>query len=293
MTPQHHLTFRFPVPGALREGNLWRLAWAGTAVMGVVNVTPDSFSDGGRDAGAALAHARCLLDAGALILDVGGESTRPGAHGVSEAEELARVLPVVAALAREGRAVVSVDTMKSGVARAALAAGAHLINDVGGLRDDAMLAVLAQFGAPAVVMHMRGEPGTMQRDPTYADVAGEVFGFLEERARRALAAGVPSVALDPGLGFGKTLAHNLTLLRALPSLVALGFPVLVGASRKRLIDFLADVPEAARRDPGSIALHLRAASLGAALVRAHDVAGHVQALRVWAALDEESGMVGA
>lgn len=284
--PTHNLTFRFPVPGAQPHGDLWRLGWKGCAVMGILNVTPDSFSDGGQyaDLDAALARADGLLAAGALLLDVGGESTRPGAESVSEAEELGRVLPLVTALADMGRAVISVDTRKPGVARAALAAGAHLINDVNGLRDEGMLAACAEFGAPAVVMHMRGEPRTMQRASAYDDVLGEVFGFLERQAGRALAAGLPSVALDPGLGFGKTLAHNLALLRALPRLCELGYPVLVGASRKKMIDFLAGVPLAQDRDPGSVALHLRAASAGAALVRVHDVAGHAQALRVWQAL---------
>ena len=282
----HTLTFGFPVPGAAPHGDLWRLSWEGCAVMGVLNVTPDSFSDGGRHANldAALAQAEELLEAGALLLDVGGESTRPGAEPVPEDVELARVLPLIGALAERGRAVISVDTRKPGVARAALAAGAHVVNDVNGLRAPGMLAACAEAGAPAVVMHMRGEPRTMQRAPAYDDVAGEVFGFLRRRAEVALAAGLPSVALDPGIGFGKTLAHNLALLRALPDLTALGFPVLVGASRKKLIDFLAGAPLARDRDPGSVALHLRAAWAGAALVRAHDVAGHVQALKVWQAL---------
>ncbi len=283
----HSLTFRFPVPGAYPDGDVWRLNWAGCAVMGILNVTPDSFSDGGRyaDPDAALLRAGELLEAGALILDVGGESTRPGAEDVPEEVELGRVLPVVTALAQSGRAVISVDTRKPGVARAALAAGAHLINDVSGLRDADMLAACAEFGAPAAIMHMRGEPQTMQRAPVYGDVVDEVFGFLKEQAERALAAGLPSVLLDPGLGFGKTLAHNLALLRALPQLCKVGHPVLVGASRKQMIDRLAGVPLAQDRDPGSIALHLRAASWGAALARVHDVAGHVQALRVWQALE--------
>lgn len=273
-------------PPATDRWNDLRAALSGSApaVMGILNVTPDSFSDGGAyaDLGAVIERGRAMLAAGALLLDVGGESTRPGAEPVPEDEEVRRVVPAVEALAALPGARISVDTMKPAVARAALKAGAHLVNDVTGLRDPEMVRVCAAFGAPAVIMHMRGEPRTMQRDPRYDDVAAEVFGFLARRAEAALAAGVPGVILDPGLGFGKTLEHNLTLLRRLPELVALGFPVLVGASRKKMIDFLANVPVAADRDPGSIALHLRAADAGAAVLRVHDVAGHVQALRVWA-----------
>nr|WP_216329800.1 dihydropteroate synthase [Deinococcus aestuarii] len=254
--------------------------------MGVLNVTPDSFSDGGRHTTleAALRQARSMRDAGALMIDVGGESTRPGADPVSVDEEVGRVLPVIRALSGEG-VLLSVDTMKPEVAAAALAAGAHLVNDVTGLRDPAMRRVCADSGAPACVMHMRGEPRTMQRAPHYDDVVVEVHAFLRERSREVLAAGVPSVLLDPGLGFGKTPAHNLALLRALPEFTAGPHPVLVGVSRKRLIDTLAGVPEAAERDPGTLALHLHAARHGAALVRAHAVGAHVQALRVQSALD--------
>ncbi|MHA0046310.1 dihydropteroate synthase [Deinococcus sp. PEB2-67] len=280
------LTFRRPVPGAERHADDWTLSWAGTAVMGILNVTPDSFSDGGRHAAldAALASARAMRDAGVLILDIGGESTRPGAAPVPAHEELDRVLPVIRALSGAAT-VLSVDTMKPEVAAAALAAGAHLINDVTGLRDPQMRAVCAEAGAAACVMHMQGEPRTMQRDPHYDDVAQEVHGYLHAQARAALAAGVPDVILDPGIGFGKTLAHNLALLRALPDLTGGPHPVLIGASRKRLIDFIAGVPEAQDRDPGSLALHLHAARCGAAIVRAHAAAAHVQALRVQAALN--------
>jgi dihydropteroate synthase len=280
------LDFRRPVPGAERDGGVWRLSWRGTAVMGILNVTPDSFSDGGEYLrhDAALEKARHMAAKGALVVDIGGESTRPGAESVSSMDEMARILPVIEALAREGQLVVSVDTAKPEVARAALEVGAHLVNDVTGLRDPAMRAVCAEFGVPAVIMHMRGEPRTMQQNPTYVDVAAEVFGFLREQAARALAEGVPGVLLDPGIGFGKTREHNLTLLRALPDLGAGQYPVLVGASRKRLIDYIADVPDARDRDPGSIALHLHAAACGVAMVRVHDVAGHVQALRVGEAI---------
>ncbi|GAA5514560.1 dihydropteroate synthase [Deinococcus carri] len=281
----HHLTFGFSVPGGERTPDGWQVAWAGCAVMGVLNVTPDSFSDGGQHASleTAVAQARAMRDAGTLFIDVGGESTRPGAGPVPAEQEIDRVRPVLRALAGEG-VLLSVDTLKPEVAAAALAAGAHLINDVSGLRDPEMVRVCAAAGAPACIMHMQGEPRTMQLAPHYGDVVSEVHRFLREQAAAVRAAGVPSVLLDPGLGFGKTPAHNLALLRALPDLTAGPFPVLVGASRKRLIDTLAGVPRAADRDPGSLALHLHAARQGAALVRAHAAGAHVQALRVEAAL---------
>ncbi|GGM17639.1 dihydropteroate synthase [Deinococcus aerophilus] len=289
MTRAHHLHFGFPVPGAERHRAGWRLSWQGTAVMGILNVTPDSFSDGGRHTAlnAALASARAMRHAGALLIDVGGESTRPGAEPVPAEVELDRVLPVIRALAAE--MPLSVDTLKPEVAHEALRAGAHLINDVGGLRDPEMLRVCAGAQAPACAMHMQGEPRTMQRRPEYADVVAEVHAFLRTRADEARAAGLPGVLLDPGIGFGKTLEHNLALLRALPTLTDGPDGVLVGASRKRLIDFLAGVPEAADRDPGTLALHLHAARSGAALVRAHAAVAHVQALRVQAALAGTDG----
>ncbi|GGL09788.1 dihydropteroate synthase [Deinococcus radiotolerans] len=283
---RHALHFRRPVPGAHRDGDGWTLTWEGAAVMGILNVTPDSFSDGGRHAAldAALAAARAMQEAGVLFIDIGGESTRPGAQPVPAHEELDRVLPVIRALQGTG-AVISVDTMKPEVAAETLRAGAHLINDVTGLRDPQMRAVCAEAGAPACVMHMQGEPRTMQRDPHYDDVVQDVHAYLHAQAQQALAAGVPDVILDPGIGFGKTLEHNLALLRALPDLTASDHPVLIGASRKRLIDFIAHVPDAAERDPGTLALHLHAARHGAAIVRAHAGAAHVQALRVQAALN--------
>lgn len=286
----HQLTFGFPVPGGARGQGGYRVAWPGTAVMGVLNVTPDSFSDGGRHwaLDAALAAARSMRDAGVLMLDVGGESTRPGAEPVPAEQELDRVLPLIRALTPMN-VLISVDTMKPEVAHAALQAGAHLVNDVTGLRDPAMQAVCAAAGAPACLMHMQGEPRTMQHDPTYDDVITEVHTFLRDRADAALAAGVPSVLLDPGIGFGKTLEHNLALLHALPQLTDGPHPVLVGASRKRLIDFIAGVPRAADRDPGTLALHLHAARCGVAVVRAHAGEAHVQALRVQAALNARTG----
>jgi dihydropteroate synthase len=253
--------------------------------MGVVNVTPDSFSDGGRfvDPDVAIAHALGLVAAGATIVDVGGESTRPGARPVDPAEERRRVLPVIAALAASGDAVVSVDTRHPETATAALDAGAHMVNDVRGLRDPAMRAVCAEAGVPAVVMHMRGEPATMQQAPAYDDVVAEVWGWLGERAGAALADGVPSVLVDPGIGFGKTFAHNLALIRSLPGPDP-AMPVLVGASRKRFVRTLGGLDDTTGSDAASIAVHLFAAQRGAAMVRVHDVAGHVQALAADAAL---------
>ncbi|MFA7262369.1 MAG: dihydropteroate synthase [Caulobacter sp.] len=260
-------------------------------VMGIVNVTPDSFSDGGRYLGhdAALAHARRLIAEGADILDIGGESTRPGAAPVPEAEELTRVIPLITAVRAESAIPVSIDTLKPAVARAAVAAGATIWNDVTALRGapDAP-AVAAELGCEVVLMHMLGEPGTMQNAPRYDDVVGEVEAFLLARAEVAMSAGVARdrIWLDPGIGFGKTLDHNLALLRALPRLVALGFPVLLGASRKRFIAAL----DPGAKDPGdrlggSLAVALAGARAGVAAVRVHDVAETVQALRVQAAIN--------
>jgi dihydropteroate synthase len=268
------------------------------AVWGVVNVTPDSFSDGGEHATAetALAHAKRLVEEGADVLDVGGESTRPGAAPVPVEVEAARVVPVVRALREAGVALpVSVDTRKAAVADAALAAGATIVNDVSaGLHDPSMLATAARHGAGMVLMHMRGEPATMQKDPRYGDVVAEVRAFLEARAAAAAGAGVPRerIWVDPGLGFGKTFEHNETLLRGLEDLVALGWPVLVGASRKAFLG------AAAGRGPkdrlaGSIACAVRAAEAGAAAVRVHDVAATVEALDTWARVaPETSGPLG-
>lgn len=282
---RRRLTFGFPAPLAERtpEGYVWR--WSGVALMGVLNLTPDSFSDGGRFASPddAVRHAHALVADGAQVLDLGGESTRPGAEPVSAETELGRVLPVLRAL-RGVSAVLGVDTSKPEVAAAALEAGAHLINDVSGLRDPEMRQVCAAAGAPAVLMHMQGTPRTMQDAPHYDDVVLEVKTFLTDAAQRALAAGVPSVVLDPGIGFGKTLEHNLELLRNLRGLTALGHPVLLGGLRKGLIQAFAGPSQAADRDPGSVALHLWGAQQGAAMVRVHNVAAHAQALKVWGAL---------
>ncbi len=280
------LEFHRPIAGAVKAKEGYRLSWQGVALMGILNLTPDSFADGGRYMGLepALVHAKKMLAEGALILDIGGESTRPGAAPVPAEEELDRVLPVIRKLSGETEAVLSIDTRKPEVAEAALEAGATLVNDVSGLGDPAMLALCVRMGAPAVIMHMQGEPRTMQRHPHYEDVTAEVFGFLKCQAEQALAAGVPSVLLDPGLGFGKTVAHNLILIRHLDILTAYGYPVLVGASRKNTINRLADVPDPDARDPGTLALHLFAASKGAAMLRVHNVAAHAQALKVWEAV---------
>ncbi|MCK6523855.1 dihydropteroate synthase [Myxococcota bacterium] len=253
-------------------------------IAGVLNVTPDSFSDGGRDASAAAAIARglTLWAEGADWVDVGGESTRPGAAPVPEEEELRRVLPVIEGLVA-ARAPVSIDTQKLGVARAALAAGARLVNDVGGLRAAGMAEAAAEFGAGVVIMHMRGDPQTMQRDTRYDDVVDEVRAGLERGLARALAAGVKEIWLDPGLGFGKDTEGNLTLLRRLPELLDLGFPLYVGASRKRFIGELTGRSEPAARRFGSVGAALAAVAGGASAVRVHDVAATRDALTVFLA----------
>jgi dihydropteroate synthase len=258
------------------------------SLMGVVNVTPDSFSDGGvhLDADAAAAAARRMLDEGAAIVDLGGESTRPGSEGVTADEELRRVVPVLERLA--GDVPVSIDTAKAAVARRALELGAELVNDVTAFRADPGLAeVVAEHGAYACLMHMQGEPRTMQVEPRYDDVVSDVAAFLEERLAFAVASGVPEerICLDPGIGFGKTVEHNLELLRRLDVLVALGRPVLVGLSRKSMLGKLAGDP-AARTGPlsASVAAAVAAYERGATILRVHDVREHAQALAVARAL---------
>jgi dihydropteroate synthase len=257
--------------------------------MGVVNVTPDSFSDGGRwfDADAAIAHGVALLAEGADIVDVGGESTRPGAAPVDDAEELRRVLPVVEALADRGR--VSIDTRKRVVALAAVAAGATLVNDV----SASLWNVAADTGVGYAAMHMRGTPATMQHDPTYDDVVGEVRDFLVARADAARAAGVEEVWIDPGIGFGKTIDHNLSLLRRLGTLVDTGYPVLVGASRKGILGRLTDDAPEDDRLEASVAAAVIAMEAGAGMVRVHDVKPTVQAATLvagFAARDNAGGV---
>jgi dihydropteroate synthase len=254
--------------------------------MGVVNVTPDSFSDGGEffAADAAVAHCQELLEQGADILDIGGESTRPGAQPVAADEEVRRVLPVVEGAAAMG-ARISIDTAKGDVARRALDAGASIVNDVSAFRFEPALAeVVAEAGAECCLMHMLGEPGTMQDDPQYDDVVADVKAFLEERLQFAVDEGISEerIWLDPGIGFGKTLEHNLELLRRLDEIVALGRPVVVGTSRKSFLGKLTGRPEKARL-PGTIATNVLALTRGASVFRVHDVAEVAEALKVAAA----------
>ncbi len=258
-------------------------------VMGIVNVTPDSFSDGGRLATveAAVAHALALADQGADIFDIGGESTRPGAEPVNAAEELARVLPVIRAVRARTDRPISIDTLKPEVAEAAVAAGASIWNDVSALGAPGAPETAAALGCTVVLMHMRGEPRTMQEAPRYDDVVAEVSAELSARVEAALNAGVQreKLWLDPGLGFGKTAAHNLALVAGLDRLTALGFPVLVGASRKRTIQAVdPSAVEASDRLGGSLALAMEAAARGARAVRVHDVRETVQALALQAAV---------
>lgn len=258
------------------------LTWGSrTYVMGILNVTPDSFSDGGSFTAleAALAHARRMEAEGADLLDVGGESTRPGSNAISLEEELKRVLPVIRALAAETKAAISIDTSKPEVAAAAIATGAHLVNDVSGLRQPAMLEVLARHDVPGVAMHMQGSPETMQRAPFYEDVVSEVGAYLAQSLARAQAAGVKRVILDPGIGFGKTLPHNLTLLRNLHRLAALGAPLLLGTSRKGLIGAVLDLPVNDRLE-GTMATVSLGIAQGVDLVRVHDVQAAVRTARM-------------
>ncbi len=253
-------------------------------VMGVVNVTPDSFSDGGKffSVEAAVAHAFHLVEEGADILDIGGESTRPGAEPVSEAEELRRVLPVIGQLAAKARVPLSIDTQKPAVARAALAAGASLVNDIAANRNDPeMWRVVAEFHAGYVAMHMQGTPQTMQHAPAYADVVGEVDEFFRERLKLLRAAGVEAeqVALDPGIGFGKAPEHNLKLLAGAARFTKRRRPLLLGVSRKSFIGKLLGADVVARL-PAALACTVMAARAGANVFRTHDVAATVQALRM-------------
>jgi dihydropteroate synthase len=255
-------------------------------VMGVLNVTPDSFSDGGRflDADAAVAAAERMAEDGAAIIDVGGESTRPGSAPVDEAEELRRVMPVIERLAGRLQVPLSIDTRKPGVMRRALEAGASIVNDVGALRAPGAVEAVAGSGAAVCLMHMQGEPGTMQDAPRYADVVGEVRDFLGRRAAECVASGIDRarIAIDPGFGFGKTLEHNLALLAGLPALAADGLPLVVGLSRKRMIGALTGRGDGDRL-AGSLAAAVIAAQNGARIVRAHDVRETSDALRVVAA----------
>ncbi|MFL4471883.1 dihydropteroate synthase [Tateyamaria armeniaca] len=262
---------------------------AAPQIMGILNTTPDSFSDGGAfdtlDTG--VAQGRALVAAGADILDIGGESTRPGATLVPADEEIARTAPVIAALRAAGVATpISIDTRKAEVAKAALEAGASMVNDVSGLTFDPDLAPLcAACGVPICVMHAQGEPQTMQKNPIYDNVLLDVFDALAERIDALVALGIPraQITADPGIGFGKTQAHNLAILNRISLFHGLGVPILLGASRKRFIGTIGNAPEAADRAPGSIAVALAAIAQGVAIIRAHDVADHAQAIALWRA----------
>jgi dihydropteroate synthase len=258
----------------------------GPVVVGILNVTPDSFSDGGDflNPEAAAEHAATMLDEGAEILDVGGESTRPGSDPVSQQEEIRRVVSVLERiLSVRPEAVISVDTYRAGTATAALEAGASLVNDVTAFRGDPRMAsVIQEAACPVILMHMQGEPKTMQKEPHYGDVVGEVRDFLAERGEYAVAAGVrpENVIVDPGIGFGKNLEHNLDLLRNLDAIVDLGFPVLIGASRKSFIEKITGVQEARDRVSGTVATTVLAYERGATFFRVHDVRANREALAV-------------
>ncbi len=303
-----HLTERLPVDAALA---LWPQA-AGIVenltvpradvvgvdlrqprIMGIVNVTPDSFSDGGAhgDTERAVAHGLALADAGADILDIGGESTRPGAEPISEAEEMDRVLPVIEALSVQLPTPISIDTRNGAVAGAALVAGARMVNDVSALTHDDTMPMAASRAETICLMHALGDPRTMQDDPQYDDVLLDIYDYLEGRIAAAEDAGIKrnQVIVDPGIGFGKTLEHNLHLIRGAALLHGLGAGILLGVSRKGFIGKLSRQPVAAKRVPGSIAAGLVCIAQGAQFLRVHDVAEMVEALRVWQALSEVVG----
>lgn len=265
----------------------YQLALDRPLVMGIVNVTPDSFSDGGRyfDAERAIEHARQLLDEGADILDIGGESSRPGAQPVSVEDELSRVLPVIEALADAG-VPLSIDTVKPAVMSRAVAAGASIVNDIAALQVPGALEAVATSNTGVVLMHMQGTPQTMQTEPHYTDVVAEVKEFLAVRIATARRAGIAleRIAVDPGFGFGKLLVHNLTLLRDLDQLIELTCPLLIGLSKKSMFKGMGNLP-AAERKAASIAGALLAVQSGAAIVRVHDVAATREALAVWTAVN--------
>lgn len=254
-------------------------------VMGILNVTPDSFSDGGcfDQVEKAMEHAREMIQQGALMIDIGGESTRPGAAEVSEAEEIRRTIPVIECLRQEWDGLISIDTRKAGVAAVALRAGADIVNDVSGLTaDPEMISVCAKSECGVVVMHMQGTPGTMQKNPTYHEVVSEIRAFFEERLATLTAAGIERerICFDPGIGFGKTLEHNLALLKHLDQLAPEGQPLLLGVSRKSFFAKLCDAQQPAERDAATAAATALARQQGVMLHRVHDVKGNLDALRV-------------
>lgn len=271
------------------RGRIAGLSLDRVRIMGIVNVTPDSFSDGGRLSGpqAAIDHALRLADEGADILDIGGESTRPGADYVPIEEELARVLPVIEGLRGRTDKLISIDTRKSEVMRRAAQAGADILNDVSALtHDQDAMEVAAESGLPVMLMHAQGDPKTMNDNPHYSDVTLDVFDFLEQRIDACIRAGIPKAKLiaDPGIGFGKHLLHNIAVLEAMSLYHGLGVPILLGASRKKLIGQLCNVENPIDRVPGSIAAALSAVAQGVQLVRVHDVAETAQAMAVWDAI---------
>lgn len=257
---------------------------SGCLIMGVLNVTPDSFSDGGKflDSGKAVAHGLQMAADGAAVIDVGGESTRPGSDAVPTAEQTRRVVPVIEALSRQADVPISIDAHDVEVARAALDAGATIVNDITALADDRMATLVRDSAVPVILMHMQGTPRTMQREPTYDDVVGEILHFLLERARHAESFGIPSerVFIDPGIGFGKTLQHNLSLLRYVDRFVATGYHVLVGTSRKRFIGSITGREQPSDRAFGTAATVALCAAAGVSLVRVHDVAAMRDVVRV-------------
>lgn len=261
---------------------------AQTHVMGILNITPDSFSDGGRfhQRDLALRHAQAMVEAGATLIDIGGESTRPGARAVSVVEELERVAPMVEAISRELDVIISVDTSTPAVMRESARLGAGLINDVRSLRRDGALDAAAATGLPVCLMHMQGEPGTMQDHPHYDDLLGEVSGFLQERIQACAAVGIPAerILLDPGFGFAKSHAHNLSLFKHMQALHALGRPLLVGVSRKSMVGLALNKPVTERLH-GSLALAALAMTKGARILRVHDVAETVDVVRMIAAVE--------
>jgi dihydropteroate synthase len=271
------------------RGTLAGLDMASPQIMGILNVTPDSFSDGGEfnAPDAAIARVHEMTNQGATIIDIGGESTRPGASHVAVVEEVARTAPVIAAVTAKSGVPISIDTRKAPVARAALDAGARLVNDVSGFTWDGDLAPLAaEAGAPVCVMHAQGDPATMQDDPTYDDVLLDVYDFLEAQVSYLTSLGIPrtQILVDPGIGFGKTLAHNLALLARLSLFHSLGCPILLGASRKRFIGTLSNTEDAHDRMPGSVAVALAGVAQGVQVLRVHDVAETTQALTLWQAV---------
>ena len=269
-----------PAPAVKCRGR--ELDFGQVRIMGVLNATPDSFSDGGAFFGleAALEQIAQMTEEGADVIDIGGESTRPGSQGVDEAEEIRRVIPILERMNLDKGPLVSVDTSKAGVARAALEAGAHMINDVTGLRDPRMRAVIAGYGAAATAMHMKGEPRTMQESPEYEDLMGELSGYLRESVRRAEEDGIASVLIDPGVGFGKSWDHNLEILRRMGELRDVGHPLVVGVSRKSFIGAITGVEAAGERLIGSKVAEAFAVVGGADMIRTHDVGAAVEAARM-------------